>query len=206
MPAILSHPLVVLLAGAILTGILVPTITRQWQDRQKELEIKTQLVSELSESIMQIVMAVQFVRARAEVAALQPSSRATIDRERINRQQREFDEAYRTWEIRSAILSTKLEAYFGRTTIPSDWTRFSELVTRFYALEGAQGAAQQADMEALHRQLMDLLGPRARLEPGWVGLKEGILRKKAEIIRRVLSERISTFESSVFDLFRTRRP
>jgi len=66
MTSVLAHPLIVLLVGAALTGILVPAFTRRWQNRQKELEIKAALVSDLSEAIMSIVMAVQFVRSRTE--------------------------------------------------------------------------------------------------------------------------------------------
>jgi hypothetical protein len=43
----ISNPLVLLIVGAVISGILVPYITRQWQDHQKELELKTELVSRI---------------------------------------------------------------------------------------------------------------------------------------------------------------
>jgi hypothetical protein len=46
----LSHPLVVTFAGAILASILVPLFTRQWQDRQKELDLKRDLVQQIAGS------------------------------------------------------------------------------------------------------------------------------------------------------------
>ena len=41
MEAILKHPFVLLIFGAILNGLIIPLITRNWQRRQKVLEIKT---------------------------------------------------------------------------------------------------------------------------------------------------------------------
>jgi hypothetical protein len=49
---VLRHPLVVLVATALLTGLLVPGITREWQLRQKAIEIKVGLVAEMSEAVM----------------------------------------------------------------------------------------------------------------------------------------------------------
>src|SRR5829696_1273222 len=84
---LLRHPLVTLLVGAALTGLVVPRITRQWQLRQKRLEVKTALVAELSELVMRFLMAVQFVHVRA----------ASFSQE-------SFDSAYRDWEVGSAVL------------------------------------------------------------------------------------------------------
>jgi hypothetical protein len=181
----------VLLAGALVTGLLVPTITRRWQDRQKELEIKTELVSDLSEAITQIVMAVQFVHIWTSIGRVQPGTAAA------DKVQEEFDQAYRTWETRSAVLATKLEAYFAGTNIPAEWTRYSDLVTRFYALEGL-GDRREAAMDALRKDLTAALGSDQRIEEGWVGLREGLLRKRDDIIRRVLSSRIVIFQPRLF--------
>ncbi|HET7273118.1 MAG TPA: hypothetical protein VFI90_18770, partial [Rubrobacter sp.] len=83
----LAHPLFLLFAGAVLTGIFIPALTRRWQDRQKALELKTELIGEISESITEMAMAVQFVHLGA----------TSMDQQR-------FDEAYREWEARSAVI------------------------------------------------------------------------------------------------------
>lgn len=116
---LLAHPMIILLVGAALTGLIIPLITRRWQDRQKALELKTELVSELSQAIMEIVLSVQFVQMQSQY----------MDQEKL-------DQAYLAWETRSAVIGTKLQAYFPETTIPAEWTRFSEVVTNFYALLG----------------------------------------------------------------------
>src|SRR5688572_11993187 len=106
--ALLRHPLTALLVGAALTGLIVPRITRQWQLRQKRLEVKTALVAELSELVMRFLMAIQFVHVRA----------ASFSQE-------SFDDAYREWEVRSAVFGTKLQAYLPTHDLPAEWSQFS---------------------------------------------------------------------------------
>jgi hypothetical protein len=173
----LAHPLFLLLAGAVLTGLLIPTVTRRWQDRHKALELKTELVGEISESITEMVLAVQFVHLGA----------ASMDQPR-------FDEAYREWEARSAVIGTKLQAYFPKTAIPDEWTRFSEVVTNFYALEGIADETQRSEQALkINEELSALLGLQNERAEDWGALKEGISMKKADIIRKVLDSRISVF-------------
>ena len=45
--SIISHDLFIRSVGAILTGIIIPLITRNWQNHQKELDLKTGLVAEM---------------------------------------------------------------------------------------------------------------------------------------------------------------
>jgi hypothetical protein len=46
----LKHPLVLLVLGSVFTALLIPQVTRQWQDRQSEQEIKRSLLEEISTS------------------------------------------------------------------------------------------------------------------------------------------------------------
>ena len=54
---ILSNPLLLLVVGGIISGLLFPYITSQWQNHQKELEIKTDLLRRLSESFAALAIA-----------------------------------------------------------------------------------------------------------------------------------------------------
>jgi len=47
---LLSHPLFLLVIGAIISSIIIPVYTNQWQNYQKELEIKSKLAEEISRS------------------------------------------------------------------------------------------------------------------------------------------------------------
>ena len=174
MAEFLKHPLTILLVGALISGLLIPFITRRWQNHQKALEIKTQLVSDLSKSIMEIIMAVQFAHLGSQ-----------------SQTQADFDRAFREWEIQSAVMGTRLQAYFSDTTIPVEWTDFSELVTDFYALEGVDQDMQPKFMSEIRKKLGALLDSEYQGQGDWGALKNGILKRKSELIQKVLRARIS---------------
>ena len=113
------QPFLLLIATAIISHYLIPKITRRWQDHQKELELKTGFVSEISESVLGIVMAVQFAEGGAK-----------------SQTQEQFDEAYRDWEIKKAIIGSKIRGYFPQTTLGPDWDDFADIVSEVYALSG----------------------------------------------------------------------
>jgi hypothetical protein len=186
MKDVLAHPLVVLLVGAAVTGFLIPTLTRRSQDRQKELELKTELVSELSESIMEMVMAVQF-------SHMTLTRGEDVDLESL---EKELNQAYREWEVRSAVIGTKLQSYFPATTIPTEWREFSNTVGQFYALEGASYERRQELALNIREKLLGMLGPGSVASEDWGDLRGGILEKKAELIRKVIEAPLSTFGSS----------
>lgn len=174
MTDVLAHPMIILLVGAALTGLIIPLITRRWQDRQKALELKTELVSELSQAIMEIVLSVQFVKMQSQY----------MDQEKL-------DQAYLTWETRSAVIGTKLQAYFPETTIPGEWTRFSEVVTNFYALVGMTEEKRAVFFAETTRLLATLNATSDNTAADWQTLREGILNKKADLIQQVLKARIT---------------
>lgn len=183
----LDHPLIVLLVGAVVTGLLVPAVTRRWQDRQKELELKTGLVSELSESIMEIVMAVQFHHMTAGRCGQGDDA---------NNLMQELNQAYRTWEVRSAVIATKLRSYFPATTVPDEWTQFSETITLFYALEGTEGGDKQELMLRIKDKLLGLLGPGSVTGEGWGHLRSAILKEKDKLIQNILRSPVAVLRSS----------
>jgi hypothetical protein len=76
-------PLGVLLLGVLVTGILLPELTTRRDNRRKALEIKTELVSAMSEAVMDFMMAMQFI--------VLGSVTFTPD---------DYANAYRTWENR----------------------------------------------------------------------------------------------------------
>lgn len=172
MVELLKHPLTILLVGALISGLLLPEFTRRWQNHQKALEIKTELVSDLSKSIMGMVMATQFAHVGAK-----------------SQKQADFDQAYRDWEIESAVIGTKLQAYFPDTTIPTEWTAFSALVTDFYALEGVGPDERSRFAADLAKRLGVPSGDQGARD--WLALKNAILERKSALIQQVLKAAVS---------------
>ena len=132
------------------------------------MEIRTGLVGDISEAVMEIVMVIQFMRL-----AHIPSN------------QKDFDEAYKSWEVRSAVIGTKLEAHFGSATISNDWSEFSDLLRVFYALEGVSGDEREKQEQSFREELA-IIVPSVQVESTWGSLKDGLLVRKAELIKEIL--------------------
>ena len=60
-------PLLAVLLTAAFSGYLVPLITQGWQDHQKELELKTPLVQEINDAVLQFVLVMQFAERNASI-------------------------------------------------------------------------------------------------------------------------------------------
>jgi hypothetical protein len=180
MSEFLKHPLFLLVMGFALTGIIVPAITRLWQIRQKELEIKIGLVSEVSESVMMIVMAVQLVHVTRK--------RYPESADALSVSQKELDKRYVEWEVRSSVIGTKLEAYLPHTSLPKEWTEFRDVaVNDFYALEGIDKNSVPTYALDFSHKLSALLGEDVGRD--WVQLRGAILKMKSAIIAKILASR-----------------
>ena len=100
----LVFPLAVLIAGALVTSFLIPRLAERRARHQKALEVQTDLVREISDTVLKFVMAMEF-------AVLGHTSQ---DRNT-------YDDAYRTWEVKTGVLHAMLEAYFPGTDLVRDW-------------------------------------------------------------------------------------
>ena len=167
----MRHPLTLLLIGALITGFAVPAIAREWQSRQKALEVKIALVAELSEATMTFMMANQFIQVGAASFS-----------------QANFDEAYKDWEIRSAVLGTKLRAYVGETKLDEEWGRFSDAFTWFYGLAAGEFEGRARHVTELHTLLGTYLSDKPNDE--WLRHKGALLRWKSAIIEKLMSAKI----------------
>jgi len=200
MAEFLTHPLVVLLVGAAITGLLIPWLTRGWHNRQKELEIKTGLVSDISESTMTILKSIEAVRVlRTWLPQDASNDKAAPKDERLQRIERQYHEAFdtmnqaaRAFAIQSAVIGTKLKAYLPETEIPSTWSDFSDVVLSFYALEGIYGEQKQKHYkDELFQKLSGLLSPGTLVGEDWVEIRDQVLKTEAVLIQKILKSRIS---------------
>ena len=181
---IFSHPLFLLLVGALVSGLLIPWFTSRWQNHQKELELKTQLATDITETVTAFVLAIQF----AELGA-------------VGQSQEDFDAGYRDWEIRNAVISSKLRVYFPDPELRDEWSRFARFATDFYALSGSGlekpaqtkrllelvGASRTlpaSDQDDLSR-LVSLGVPEAQVD--WATLKAHVLSWKDAIVKDLLA-------------------
>ena len=187
------QPFLLLIATALISHYLVPKITTRWQDHQKELELKTGFVSEISESVLGIVMAVQFAERGA-----------------ASQTQEQYDTAYRHWEVRKAIIGSKIRGYFPHTKLGPDWDEFSEIVSEVYALSGTSDkkfrkerldrlktyfAANTVDWESLANLKLKqgVFHEFQTFYKAWFSLRKQVLEKKDELVQRILDSSIAFF-------------
>jgi hypothetical protein len=187
---VLKHPITIVATTAVLSGLLVPFLMRQSQERQKELELQTQLVSQISEAVMSIVLAVQFVRLN------RGRGTAALTKEDLTKRQEEFDAVYRKWEIDAAIIGSKLEAYFAGSPLPTTWTQFASAVTDFYALEGQTEDQQDRSLADLGVRVGKLTS--GYVAPDWQSVRGAILDAKARLSRSVLGCTAPAFHTRIF--------
>jgi hypothetical protein len=101
---ILSHPLILLLVGAIVTSIVIPAVSRPWME-QKALELKVALVDDVSKAV-------------ADSLASTRSGDTN-------------NNAFATWESSKDLLTPKIEAYFSDDGFTHDWNNLSSAVEQF---------------------------------------------------------------------------
>jgi hypothetical protein len=172
---LLRHPFVLAVTTALLAGMIVNGLTRRWQDRQKALEIRTDLVAKMSESAISAILAVDRAASVLQQPpethdnSLRPETLSAPDRKGFLE---ELRQSRSQWQRESAVLGTKLEVYFPSESASKShlgvsagvWTEFADQLSRL--LE------QSADWKNWEETRLQVLGKKARLI-NWV-LREPI--------------------------------
>jgi hypothetical protein len=106
----LAHPLVVAIASALLSLMLVTLLTKRWQDRQKELEIKSRLVTEMTRTISEPIASSRIWSRGVQLGTGMPS----------------YAETLHQIDIKQAELSALLQVYFpDNPNLSARWRTFS---------------------------------------------------------------------------------
>jgi hypothetical protein len=113
----LSHPMILLIFGAIISGLLVPYITNQWQNHQKELELKIDIVSQISKAVTNIIVASRIIQIPAF-----SSTNLT------------YANTFEEWEVSKATIGSQVQAYFPKYSIKQEWDNLSLAITEFSGL------------------------------------------------------------------------
>ena len=120
-------PVLMVLFGAAVSAWLVPAFTRQWQDRQKEREIKVALVSEISDSSSDALVTSQFVANEALPG------------------QAEYNRVSLAWARRSAQVEARLGAYFPGQGLADRWRDYAIVVENgLYLITGETAGKARA--------------------------------------------------------------
>jgi hypothetical protein len=122
--AFLRHPVVVGAALALISGliasVLLPAVTRSWQDRPRELALKRDLVTDVSEEATAAL-------ERGNIFAYRNELERTSKAERIQNLTRQLSD----WEVASSGIGSQLATYFGKTTLPKQWAAYHSAVSLY---------------------------------------------------------------------------
>lgn len=93
------YPLILIVVGAFISNRLIPKITQKWQNYQKALELKTGIITELIQCLMEILGNGDLLHEEAD-----PKNKDEILK---NSKEKKLD-----WVIRRCVIGSKLHAYF----------------------------------------------------------------------------------------------
>jgi hypothetical protein len=202
MLSLLRHPFALLLAGALFSAVIVPRLTRQWQNEQKELEVRTGLVSEMSETVMRFVTILEHVHVQRHLVASRDPDRVAAASDAMDK----LVHAFQSFDVSRSVVGTKLEAYLPDGTARG-WTTFSERLIDLYRLERVPDADYPGAVLDLADRLKDLpdyderrldADERARQRDAYVDVEWGtlellLLAEKLRLIRVVLRQSMPPF-------------
>jgi hypothetical protein len=125
-----TNPLVLLLAGAGISGLLIPYFTRRWQDRQEELKIKAELILQFSKAVTETIRAIESTEDKSGEQML-------------------FKQHCRdVWSERIPEIGAQIHTYFqkSRKKIPHFWENYKRLIDQFCKLSLVEDAKTREDI------------------------------------------------------------
>jgi hypothetical protein len=123
---------VLLVLGAILSSYLIPSFTRQWQNRQNELALKTGLVGEITQQSSTALEGVDSSPVAAAIlSAPSPANRKALAPRFHSPLLNRLEAIQAAWRTHELVTGAKLESYFPSGTLASDWKAFGNQVDSF---------------------------------------------------------------------------
>jgi hypothetical protein len=122
---VLRHPATLLVVGAVLSGILIPTVTSSAQRRRTAYEVKLRLVEELTTEVASYLAALSRLMMMAHVS--DSPERHTERWEAANR-------AASAWSVAAARMTTVIDAHFSRADLCNYLACLSDLLDGSFSM------------------------------------------------------------------------
>jgi hypothetical protein len=167
---LLAHPMTLLIVTAIVSGLLIPQLTQQWQTHQQQLDTRREFAARISRTVGEIFIATQLAQVQA-----------------ASQSQEEFDTAYVRWEVESAVLDAELRAFYRSDSLDQAWSRCRQLTTAYYAQSGMTPGRRISFLKQLQSNLnlpayVDLTNIEV--------LRAEVMSERDKVIRKVLDDPI----------------
>ena len=114
---VLSHPILLLVTGAIISSLIIPYYTKSWQDYQKELEIKSEIARSIGTNIADYIISGRLVQM--------PSFMKEID----------VTQTAINWEVSISDIKSQIQSYFNDPRISEEWEKLTFAIREFVSLE-----------------------------------------------------------------------
>jgi hypothetical protein len=124
----LTHPLLLLVVGGLISGLAADLVAQRWQDHQRALDSRRTFVTEMTQSAMRDVVALDRF---AGVLAGYPKYGAAG----VQRQWSGADSADKRWVIGYFTIAARLRAYYARSPVNAAWTAVAERMSSLWADE-----------------------------------------------------------------------
>ena len=114
----LGNPLLVAVVGTVLASLVIPSLTRQWQDHQKQLDIQTSLVGSMSSSVSDALVSGRMIASGVFATGVQGA----------------YNDSFRAWQVQSSVDAARLAAYYPDVPIADDWREYATIVGNYLQL------------------------------------------------------------------------
>ncbi len=139
----LGHPLLLLVIGAAVTGLLVPSITHRWQTQQMGQDLKTKVIGEITD-------ASSMTMSQLELTVL-PEFNSGASQTASSVQ-------YQTWMQKGSSITSEIHAYFPDGGLPTHWGNLYGLMRNFYLVTYARDPSTRAARLADIKHYFDVHG------------------------------------------------
>jgi translation initiation factor 2B subunit (eIF-2B alpha/beta/delta family) len=212
----LRHPLAIALVGALLASWLIPAITNQWSDRQKERQFKRDLIALIDGSVTRMVTEARLLGLQQEARRPGRSlTAATAESSGV------YDRLRSQWLVQRGAIKSILVAYFPDEKFELDWLNIADEVEDFALLASPYADLRfRQDVRSTLSSTFDLTvsqdeitgyssDPRARDGPAPAGtaswyfaMSRKLLDHKEQLVERILRSHPSGFSAGPRDLAR----
>jgi hypothetical protein len=182
-----SSTLGLFILGVLITSLLIPWFFQVWQDYQKELEIKSDLVGRISESVTRIIMSTQSFLLQG----------AGLTWEQRNKLLEELNNDYREWEITSSVIDSQLKAYFPHTSLSSDWGSLKAVnPLKINESRSPLAPSFSNNVSMFYTKANSVVPNGPRVDFG--DDRQKLLEQRDKIIQHILDSKINSFASNPF--------
>jgi hypothetical protein len=134
------------LAVLVVASLMVPALTSQWSDRQKELDVKNEVVAQITHSAA--------TATQDAYSLVDDESKSARIKDSLWRSQ--YRSIVKEWRVAAFTLESELEAYFPNIELSSSslvnaFHEYNNHVQQYIRLSGDECADEERNDEAVHK-------------------------------------------------------